>query len=53
MIDILRLNSEGKLESDVEYFVRLMNIEQSIVSGLQIPKKKIGVSENERDYFNK
>lgn len=47
MIDILRLNSEGKLESDVEYFVRLMNIEQSIVSGLQIPKKKIGVSENE------
>ena len=53
MIDILRLNSEGKLESDVEYFVRLMNIEQNIVSGLQIPKKKIGVSENERDYFNK
>lgn len=49
MIDILRLNSEGKLESDVEYFVRLMNIEQSIVSGLQIPKKKIGVSENERE----
>lgn len=41
MIDILRLNSEGKLESDVEYFVRLMNIEQNIVSGLQIPKKKI------------
>ena len=31
MIDILRLNSEGKLESDVEYFVRLMNIEQSII----------------------